>query len=158
MILVTVGNHYLGFDRLVKKMDEIAATTREKVIVQNGSTRYEPVHCEYFDFVEYRKMQQLNREARMIVSHSGVGSILTALELNKPMILVPRLKRFNEVYDDHQLEIAEALAGYRSIRVVYDVDRLPEAVAGKFDTEDACRSRDLVKRLNAYLHGTMAQS
>jgi UDP-N-acetylglucosamine transferase subunit ALG13 len=139
-------------------MDEIGATASENIIMQAGAAQYKPKHCEYFDFAGYNKMQELNRQARIIVSHAGVGSILTALELNKPMILVPRLKKYDEAYDDHQLEIAEMLSGHRNIKVLHDLSLLPDALTGNFQLSDSCRSNDLAKRLNAYLNGASAKS
>lgn len=151
IILVTVGNHYHGFDRLIKKMDEFAASCPEKIIMQIGSTKYKPRNCEYFDFTEYERIQELNKQARIIVCHAGVGSILTALELNKPIIIVPRLKKFNEVFDDHQLEIAEVLNDQSHIKVVYDENMLKDALLSDFSLTNKHRTNDLVKQLDRYL-------
>jgi UDP-N-acetylglucosamine transferase subunit ALG13 len=83
VIFVTVGNHYQSFERLVRKMDEIAGRIDEKVIMQFGTTEYKPVNAKYFDFIEsFEEIDRLNKEARVVVSHTGVGSILTALEQN----------------------------------------------------------------------------
>lgn len=132
MIFVTVGSHYQGFDRLIKKMDEIAGKIDEKVIMQIGHTNYKPVNAEYFDFVEdFGKIEELNRDARVVVSHAGAGSILTALKLGTPVIVVPRLKKYNEHMDDHQLEIAEVMSRNRNVSVAKDLNYLDELL--KFD-------------------------
>lgn len=133
VIFVTVGSHYQGFDRLIKKMDEIAGKTDEKVIMQIGHTSYKPVNAEYFDFVDdFSKIEQLNRDARVVVSHAGAGSILTALKLGTPVIVVPRLKRYNEHMDDHQLEIAEAMSRNRNVSVAKDLNYLDELLKSDF--------------------------
>jgi hypothetical protein len=104
MIFVTVGNHYQGFDRLIRKMDEIAGHIDEKVIMQIGFSKYRPVNAEYFSFKEsFEEIKRLNSEARIVISHAGVGCILTAFEQKTPLILVPRRKMYNEHCDDHQL-------------------------------------------------------
>ena len=111
MILVTVGMHPQGFERLVCAADKMAALIEEPVTIQRGSTRFRPSYAKSFDFVNEGEMQEWLAQARVVVSHSGAGSILSALQAGKPLVAVPRLRRFAEVYDDHQLELAEALAG-----------------------------------------------
>jgi beta-1,4-N-acetylglucosaminyltransferase len=110
MILVTVGLHPQGFDRLVQAADAMASLVEETVIIQYGSTRYRPKRARHFDFVDEAEMRNWLGKARVVVSHGGAGSILSALQANKPLVVVPRLKRFGEVFDNHQLELTEALA------------------------------------------------
>jgi UDP-N-acetylglucosamine transferase subunit ALG13 len=142
MIFVTVGNHYKGFDRLVKKMDEIAENTSEKVIIQIGQTYYKPKNAKFFDFTDYGTMQKLCKEARVVVSHAGVGSIITALEQQTPIIIVPRLKKYNEVIDDHQLDIAEALLDHQLVKTVYDLTQLEESLKSNFNMGDRASNKN----------------
>lgn len=109
MIFVTVGLHPQGFERLVRTADEMASLVEETVVIQCGSTQYRPEYAQHFDFVDEAQMQSRLREARAVVSHGGAGSIISALQANKPLIVVPRLKDFGEVFDDHQLELAKVL-------------------------------------------------
>ena len=110
MIFVTVGLHPDGFDRLVQAADEMASRVEETVVIQRGGTRYTPRSTPYFDFADEVQMQRWLSEARVVVLHGGAGSILNALRSNKPLVVAPRLKRFREVIDDHQLELAEVLS------------------------------------------------
>lgn len=129
MIFVTVGVHYKGFDRLVKKMDEIAGKINEKVIMQIGSTKYKPKNSQYFNFIESDdEILNLYSQARIVVSHAGAGSALTAIRLSKPTILVPRLKKYGEHIDDQQLELAEALSKEGKVIAVYDVEQLESSL------------------------------
>ena len=91
MIFVTVGG-MRPFGRLVKEMDRIAGELDEKVVMQIGSTDYEPKNCEYFRFVPRKDIEEFYASARVIVCHAGGGSILTALQHGKPLVLVPRIK------------------------------------------------------------------
>ncbi|WP_231582860.1 PssE/Cps14G family polysaccharide biosynthesis glycosyltransferase [Methanosarcina sp. MTP4] len=151
LIFVTVGSHYQGFDRLVKKMDEIAGKIDEKVIMQIGNTKYKPVNAEYFEFAEYSKIQKLNSDARIVVSHAGVGSILTALEQKTHLIIVPRLKKYDEVVDDHQLEIAKELSENPNVTVVYDVEYLEESLKIDFSFVEESSGNRLVHSLKNYI-------
>ena len=125
MIFVTVGTHYLGFERLIMEMDEIAGKIDEKVIAQIGSTKYKPKNMKYFTFVEDEKeILELYQEARVVVSHAGAGTLLTILNYNKPAVIVPRLHKFNEHIDDHQLELTDVLKDQGKAIGVYDIGDL----------------------------------
>jgi len=128
MIFVTVGMHSLGFPRLVRAMDELAATLSEEVVMQIGSTAYLPRHARTFTFADQAEMERLYAEARVVVSHAGAGSILTAQKARVPLILVPRLKQPGEIIDDHQLELARLLNEAGSAIVVEDVGELAQAL------------------------------
>jgi UDP-N-acetylglucosamine transferase subunit ALG13 len=109
LILVTVGTHNRGFDRLVKAMDELAAALDEPVIMQRGSSAYEPRHAEHFQWTTGQQIERLVEEARVVVTHAAAGSILVALLHDRPLVVVPRLRRFDECIDDHQQQLAAAL-------------------------------------------------
>lgn len=110
MILVTVGTHSQGFDRLVKAADDLAARIEEPVVIQRGSAQCRPVHAQSFDFAPGPEMERLAAQARVIISHAAAGSAILALRLGKPLVLVPRRKALSEILDDHQLQLARALA------------------------------------------------
>lgn len=150
MIFVTVGTHYLGFERLIKKMDEIAGQLNENVIAQIGSTKYIPKNMTYFKFLEdENKIIELYKKARIIVSHAGAGSILTIFNHLKPTIIVPRLKKFNEHIDDHQLELAEVLKKNGKSIVIYDIKNLETALneARKTDLSKHKKEKKLINFL-----------
>jgi UDP-N-acetylglucosamine transferase subunit ALG13 len=129
MIFVTVGTHYLGFERLITEMDEIAGKIDEEVVAQIGSTKYKPKNMKYFTFVEDEKeILELYQEARVVVSHAGAGTLLTILNYNKPAVIVPRLHKFNEHIDDHQLELTDVLKDQGKAIGVYDIGNLESSL------------------------------
>lgn len=130
MIFVTVGTHERGFDRLVKAVDGLIGSgkIKEKVIIQTGYTEYIPKNCDSFKFTDYDNIVELCKKASIVISHGGVGSIITPLELGKPVIVVPRLKRFNEHTNDHQLQIVKELERQEKIIPVYDIKNLENAL------------------------------
>ena len=129
MIYVTVGTMFLDFPRLILKMDEIAKHTGERVIVQIGLGRTIPQHCEHFDFKPREETLEIQREARVVVCHAGIGSVLDALQARRPFIVTPRLKKFREHLTDHQLDLAEAAQRRGWARMVLDMNELPAACA-----------------------------
>lgn len=128
MIFVTVGTHSIGFPRLVKAMDELAGTAGETVVMQLGSTVYTPAHANVFSFAPQNEMEHWYTAASVIVSHAGAGSILLAQKYGKPLVLAPRLKKYGEIIDDHQLELAVALQESGRAVMVEDMDQLAAAI------------------------------
>jgi UDP-N-acetylglucosamine transferase subunit ALG13 len=129
MIYVTVGTMFMDFPRLLLKMDEIAANAEEEVIVQSGMGKTTLPHCRQFDFKPREEALALQRDARVIICHAGIGSVLDALEVRRPFIVVPRLSKFGEHMNDHQMDLALAVEARKWGRMILDMDELPEACA-----------------------------
>ena len=154
MIFVTVGTHYQGFERLVKKMDEIAGKIDGEVIMQIGYTEYEPKNAKWFRFLEREEdILELYKKADVIVAHAGAGTLLTALSFGKPVVVVPRLKKFGEHVDDQQLELAEALESMGKAIAVYDIKKLEDAIkkAKSLKYKPVKRDKRLANFLKEYL-------
>lgn len=128
MIFVTVGLHYQGFDRLIRKMDEIAGKIDEEVVMQIGSTKYKPENARYFESIDDDGMTELFMTARITVAQAGSGTLLDLIRLKRPFIVVPRLKIFNEHIDDQQIELADALSESYNIVSIYDIEDLEKTL------------------------------
>ena len=87
MILVTVGMHDQGFDRLIRAADELAAQIDEQVYIQYGSSNYVPIYAESSQWFTSLQMEQLNEKARVVITHAAAGSVILALNLSKPLVL-----------------------------------------------------------------------
>lgn len=133
MIYVTLGTMFLDFERLVRAADQIAADTGEQVIVQLGLSACRPNHCAWFDFLPREDCLEIQRHARVIVGHAGIGTALDALSVKRPFIAVPRLKRYGEHMNDHQIEIAEAIERRGWGRMTLDLAELPNLCAAPPD-------------------------
>lgn len=107
MILVTLGTQDKSFRRLLDTIEEeiINGTIKEQVIVQAGFTKYDSKNMLIFDLIPMDEFEKLVSDCRLLITHAGVGSILTGLKNNKKVIAVPRLSKYNEHTNDHQLEI-----------------------------------------------------
>jgi len=129
MIYVTVGTMFMDFTRLINAMDTIAQSSDEEVIIQTGMDSTTPNHASHFDFKPREEVQAIQARARMIVCHAGIGSVKDALAAQRPFIVVPRLKRWREHMNDHQLELARAVESRGWGRMVLDIDELSELCA-----------------------------
>jgi len=155
LIFVTVGTAR-DFSRLVKKADEIGKEMNEKIIIQRGNTRYTPKNCNYFDFIGREKFENYIKKADIVVTHAGVGNIITSLTQKKPTVVIPRRKKFNEHKNDHQMDIAKELEKSERIIVCYDIERLEEKIllAKKIKIEKYGNERcKLEKTLKKFIDG-----
>ena len=107
MILVTLGTQDKSFVRLLKALDKEInrGIIKDKVIVQAGFTKYESPNMEIFETIPNDELEELIEKADLIITHGGVGSILTALKHNKKVIAAPRLSKYHEHTNDHQKQI-----------------------------------------------------
>lgn len=129
MILITLGSQKFQFNRLLKEVDELIKEGKieEKVFAQIGYSDYIPQEYESVKFLEREEMADKIEEATLIITHGGTGAIITALKKGKKVIAVPRMKKFNEHVDDHQLQIVKQFEG-ELISVVYDIKNLEEEI------------------------------
>lgn len=135
MILVTVGMQ-LGFDRLIAAMDALAPKMPGEVIAQTGKGSYEPSHMTARAAIPPEEFEQLVRESRLIVSHAGIGSVLTAQRFAKPIVLLPRRADLGEHRNDHQLATARGLQGRSGILVAMDESELPRQIEKGLEVTD----------------------
>ena len=123
-ILVTVGAQ-MPFDRLVHAVDRWARSRgRKDVFAQIADSPEPPTFIEFVRFLppdEYRKRVE---GAALVVAHAGMGSILTALELGKPLLIMPRRGDLRETRNDHQVATAKRLVERFEVAVAYDENEL----------------------------------
>ena len=108
MIFLTVGTQF-PFNRLVKAIDDAAGNNQfnDKIVAQIGVTTYNPKNFEGIPSLEKKLFDKYFNEAKYVISHAGIGTITLALERRKPMLVMPRLKKYGEVVNDHQVAIAK---------------------------------------------------
>ena len=141
MIFVTVGNSNLGFERLIKAMDNLARALPYPVVMQIGATQYTPKNAEWFRYCDHDTIIEYFKKSRVIVTHAGAGTILDILLLGKKPVVVPRLSKFGEVIDDHQLEITRTLGEMRLILPVYNISNLGDVLLEALDHSSKCEKK-----------------
>ena len=128
LILVTVGTQKFQMDRLIKAVDQVAGSgaLNEEFFIQSGHSTYTPEHCQYAAFLKKEEMEEKMDQCSILLSHAGVGSILMGLKRGKKVIVIPRLQKFGEHVDDHQVEIAESFAKAGYIKMAMNAEALAE--------------------------------
>jgi UDP-N-acetylglucosamine transferase subunit ALG13 len=135
MIFATVGTNEAPFDRLLLALARVA--DGEELVVQCGSSAVRPANARCIEFLPFDDVTDYVAKSRVVVMHAGVGSIAVALAAGVRPIVVPRLHRYREAVDDHQLHLARRLAETGSVHLVEDPEFLPEAIDGSGDSVPA---------------------
>ncbi len=129
MIFISVGTHEAPFDRLLRAVGELRID--EQIVIQHGPSRVRRGDAVETDYLSFDEVVGYIQEARAVVMHAGVGSMMIALANGKRPIVMARLHRFGEHVDDHQLELAGRLEANGLVTVVEDGEGLAEALAGE---------------------------
>ena len=127
MIVVSVGTNEARFDRLLEWVSN--AGFEEELVVQHALSAVRPAGAMCVAYVPYEELVELIRRSRVFVTHAGVGSILVSLGTGRRPVVVPRLERFGEAVDDHQLPLARRLAAQDLVTLVETPEQLASAVA-----------------------------
>ena len=129
MIFITVGTQF-PFDRLVRAVDRAIETGRitDKVIAQTGEGSYKPRHFSTKISLEKEEFDEYVLQATAIISHAGMGIITMALTYDKPLLVMPRLKKYGEVVNDHQLAVAKKFEELKHILLAHDEEDLLEKI------------------------------
>ena len=151
MIVVSVGASHLPFDRLLQAVEELPAD--ERIVVQHGPSRVRPAGAECVEYLPMDELGALIREARVVVTHAGVGSILTAVTNGKRPFVVPRRREFSESVDAHQVESAHRFERAGLVQVVDDPGSLGRVIGATASEEIRLPDGEtpLVRELRAYI-------
>lgn len=128
MILVTLGTQDKPFNRLLDNIEEQIkkGNIKEQVVVQAGYTKYQSKNMKIFDLLDREEFQNLISKCDLLITHGGVGSILTGLKNNKKVIVAPRLAKYGEHMNDHQIQIVNNFVKEGYILGYYEDEDLEE--------------------------------
>lgn len=134
-IFVMFGTQDKRFDRLLNTILESKFVKKNDVYVQLGYTKgiYQGINCR-----EYYSEEELNHQikiADLIITHAGVGAIVSSLKQKKRTIVVPRLAKYKEQNNDHQVQIMERFDKQCYIIPCDDLSKLDEIVNNAYTFE-----------------------
>ena len=126
MIFVTLGTQDKPFKRLLDYLEN--SDINDEIIVQNGFTEYESNKLKLFKYLDKDDFDNYLKKADLIICHAGVGTIVNCLKNDKKVLAVPRLSKYGEHQNDHQLQIANAYFQKGYILVMDDNDDFDERI------------------------------
>lgn len=134
MIFVTLGTQDKQFVRLIEAVNKI--NTDEQIVAQVGSTNCSKLklrdNIKIYDYLSDNEFDKYMNNARIIITHAGVGTIIKGLKLNKTMIVAARLKKYKEHVNDHQLQILDNFSKEGYIIPLHNFEDLPKLIEMKF--------------------------
>ena len=130
MILVLLGTQNNSFNRLLEEIEKNIkdGTIKEEVIVQAGYTKFESKNMKIFDLIPRERLEKFQAQANLIITHGGVGSIITSIRKGKKVIAVPRLHQYGEHVNNHQIEIVKNFHEQGYIIGIENVEDLKQAI------------------------------
>lgn len=130
MIFVVTGTQKFQFNRLLKILDELVRVNaiKEKIFAQIGNSTYYPTNYSYIPFLSKSEFNKYMNKCDLLITHSGVATIMAGLKLNKPVIVMPRMKKYGEHVDDHQMQIAESFSNKNFILICKEDNDLIELI------------------------------
>ena len=130
MIFVTVGTQDVPFDRLLKGIDKLIKNNiiKDEVLVQSGCSKFTSKNMKIVNYMTPTEFKSTIKKAKIIITHGGVGTILDSLKNNKIVIAVPRLSKYKEHTNDHQLQIINKFSSMGYIIPCKDINKLETAL------------------------------
>lgn len=128
LIFVTLGTQDKKFDRLLYAIEKQIknGVIKDKVIVQAGHTKFKSDYMQIFDLVDSGSFNKYINECDLLITHGGVGSIISGLKKGKKVIAAARLKKYKEHTNDHQIQIIDAFTSEGYILSLSDFDKLDD--------------------------------
>ena len=156
MILITLGTQDKPFTRLLEEVDKQVelGNIKDKIVVQAGYTKYNSKNMEIFDLIDREKFSDLIASCDLLITHGGVGSILTGLKNNKKVIAAPRLSKYGEHMNDHQIQITENFSRMKYILPLYETDDLGKVLkrAEKFKPNKyKSNTKNMIKLVSEFI-------
>ena len=146
MIFATVGTQ-LPFPRLMQALSDLAPRINETIVAQTGFDDHDWPGLEHYPTLSPNDYRTFFQDARVIVAHAGIGSILSAKRWSKPLVILPRKHELGEHRNDHQLATARQIARLKGIYLAWEVEDLEKLLLNpELEPAEDCQS-DGTRRL-----------
>ena len=147
MLFVTLGSQKFQFNRLLKAIDDLvdSGEIKEEIFAQKGYSDYTPNNYSCKNFLDRNEYLKFISRADIVITHGGSGAIMGAVKKGKKVIAVPRLAKYGEHVDDHQLQIIKQFTRSNLIADCNNLDDLGKLIKSvqtqEFDKYISCTQR-----------------
>lgn len=146
MIFVTTGTQ-LTFPRLINDIYEIRKSVRDEIYIQSNSKLDDQENIISCSTMSRNDFLKVIKKSELVISHAGMGTILTCIKENKKLILYPRLFEKGEHRNDHQKSTANKFNNYENIKVAYNNEELIRFIK-YFKNNEITINKNIVKNEN----------
>lgn len=131
MIFVTLGSQKFQFNRILKEIDKLVeeGNLTENVFAQIGYSDYKPKNYRFKDFLDRDEFSKMMNMCEIVITHGGTGTIIGSIKRDKKVIAIPRLEKYGEHVDDHQIQIVSQFKKMELILGIYETEELREAIS-----------------------------
>lgn len=151
MIFITLGSQKFQFNRLLKAVDELE--TNEEIFAQIGYSDYKPKNYKFKEFLDRDEFAKTMDKADVVITHGGTGAIIGAVKKKKKVIAVPRLKKYGEHVDDHQIQL---IGQFKDLNLIYacedmDLKKALETVKNTEYREYQSNTERIIRSLEEFI-------
>lgn len=156
MIFITVGSQKFQFNRILKAIDQLIyeKKIKDNVFAQIGYSDYIPQNFEYENFLKREEFLEKINEADIIITHGGTGSIINSIKLGKLVIAIPRLAKYKEHVDDHQLQIVsefESMGLVMSTNNILNLDKVLMKIRKKKSVKYISNTKSILDSIDKFI-------
>ena len=129
-LYVPLGTQKFPFVRIIIALNRLVEQGEykpEEIVMQSALYPVKP-NFTAFGLIPNEDFNHYMEEAEVIVTHSGVNSIISSMEMGKPLVICPRLHEYGEHVDNHQMEIATLMHDKYDVLVCTDMKDLPNLI------------------------------
>lgn len=129
-IFITLGSQKFQFNRLLEEIDKLCQEGEmdNSIFAQIGYSSFRPKNFQYKDFLDRDEFGKVMSESDIVITHGGTGAIIGAVKRGKKVIAVPRMEKYGEHVDDHQIQIVRQFEDLKLICSCYEVENILEAI------------------------------
>ena len=158
MIFVTLGSQKFQFNRLLKELDRLveSGVISDEIFAQTGYSDYVPQHYSYKNFLNRDEFAEYTKKCDIFITHGGTGAIIGAVKKGKKVIAVPRLAKYGEHVDDHQLQLIRQFDEMKLIEACNDTEHLGESYRTALNTTYEVyesNTQTILDDIEAYIEG-----
>lgn len=158
MIFITLGSQKFQFNRLLQAIDKLIENDLiiDKVFAQTGYSDYTPQNYDFKPFLDREEYAKNIGKADIVITHGGTGSIIGAVKMGKKVIAVPRLAKYGEHVDDHQLQLLQQFSDENLICTCTNCDKLSDALDYARKTEFksyVSNTQQIINSIEKYIIG-----
>lgn len=107
-----------------------------KITIQYSD--YRPKYFEYKEFIGRDEFKNIMNKCQIVIAYGETGVIITAVKKEKKVIAIPRLAKYGEHVDNHQIQLVDEFKELNLIYPVYDEKDFEKAICdiGNMEFED----------------------